>query len=250
MDLQLAGRVVVVTGASAGIGAATARTLHAEGARLCLVARRTDRLTALADDLAGRGERPLVHAADVTDPTVAAELREAVMDRYGGVDGIVSAAGGSRFVSVDAGDDAWREAMALNFEAGRRITHALLDAMRGRAGGSIVNVTGSLEPRGLSAAHSAKAAVHAWAKGLSRELGPAGIRVNSVSPGRILTEQIARMHPTEQDRAAFAAAEIPLRRFGTAEEAATLIAFLLSPCSSYLTGEIIHLDGGMRRSAF
>ena len=251
MDLGLTDRVVVVTGASAGIGAAVARSLAAEHTRIALVARREDRLLRLADELAEITERPLVLPFDLAQPEAALRVRDRVVDRFGTVHALVNAAGGSRVVPVDATEEQWTEAFAVNFHGLRRLSHAVLDPMRAQRGGSIVNVTGSLEPKSLNAANAAKAAVHAWAKGLSRDLGEYGITVNSVSPGRIMTEQIVeRVHPTAEDRRAFAAAQIPLGRFGEPHEIADLIVFLVSPRAAYISGEIVHVDGGLRRYAF
>jgi 3-oxoacyl-[acyl-carrier protein] reductase len=250
MDLGLTGKVVVVTGASAGIGAAVARSLAAEGARVALVSRRQERLHALAEELAATAE-PLVLAFDLAEVDAAPAVRDAVMERFGEIHGLVNAAGGSRFLPIDAPDDAWREAFAVNFDGLRRLSHACLEPMLTHRSGHVVNVTGSLEPKGLNAANAAKAAVHAWAKGLSRDLGPYGVTVNSVSPGRIMTEQIVeRVHPTEEDRRTFSEAHIPLGRFGEPHEIADLIVFLISPRADYITGEIVHVDGGLRRYAF
>lgn len=251
MDLRLTGQVAVVTGASAGIGAAVARALASEGARLVLVARREERLRRLGDELSSAGEPPLVVAVDLGAADAADRVRDAVLAEHDQTHVLVNAAGGSRFLPVDASEEDWREAFAVNFDGLRRLTHAFLHVMRRQREGRIINVTGSLEPKGLNAANAAKAAVHAWAKGLSRDVGAHGITINSVSPGRIMTEQIVeRVHPSEEDRRAFAAAHIPLGRFGEPHEIADLIAFLASPRACYITGEIIHVDGGLRRFAF
>jgi 3-oxoacyl-[acyl-carrier protein] reductase len=122
--------------------------------------------------------------------------------------------------------------------------------MKARGWGRIVNITGSSEPRSINAANSAKAAVHAWAKGLSREMAPHGITINSIQPGRIMSEQIVRMHPTEEDRQQFARQNIPAGRFGEPEELANLVVFLSSPGAGYITGTVIPVDGGMSRFAF
>ena len=122
--------------------------------------------------------------------------------------------------------------------------------MIGNRWGRIVNLTGTSEPRGINAANSAKAAVHAWAKGLSREMAKHGITINSLQPGRIITEQILRMHPTEEERRRFAQENIPVGRFGQTEEIADLAIFLCSPLASYITGTVIPVDGGMSRFAF
>lgn len=253
MDLGLTGHVAVVTGASAGIGAAVARTLVAEGAHVALVARRQDRLRELARELAavGDGTEPLVVPCDLAQPESAALVERAVRDRFGSARILVNAAGGSRFLPLEATDEDWREAFSVNFDGLRRLSHVLLGQMVALRDGCIINVTGSLEPKSLNAANAAKAAVHAWAKGLSRDVGRYGVTVNSVSPGRIMTEQIVeRVHPTEEDRRAFAESHIPLGRFGEPDEIADLIVFLASPRSRYISGEIVHVDGGLRRHAF
>jgi 3-oxoacyl-[acyl-carrier protein] reductase len=100
------------------------------------------------------------------------------------------------------------------------------------------------------AAYSAKAAVHAWAKDLSREVAAYGITINSLQPGRILTEQILHVHPTLESRAEFAVRNIPMGRFGEPEEFANVAVFLASPRASYVTGTVLPVDGGMSKFAF
>ncbi|HEY8368935.1 MAG TPA: SDR family oxidoreductase [Thermodesulfobacteriota bacterium] len=252
MDLELRDRVAVVTGASAGIGRAVAEVLAAEGVQLAVVARRAERLERLADEIAASGApRPLVVPVDLGTPDAHTLVRDRVLGAFGRADILVNSAGGSRPLPVDATEEQWTEAFAVNFVALRRLTHALLPSMRQRRWGRIINITGSSEPRGMNAANAAKAAVHAWAKGLSREVGPYGITVNSIPPGRIMSEQIVeRLHPTPEDREAFAKANIPLGYFGEPHDVAYLVAFLASPRGRYITGEVIHVDGGMRRFAF
>ena len=115
----------------------------------------------------------------------------------------------------------------------------------------IINITGTSEPRGLNAAYSAKAAVYAWAKGLSREIGQHGITINSLAPGRIISEQIVnRINPGDANRDQFARDNIPLGYFGEPQDMANAVAFLASSKARYITGEILHIDGGMRRFAF
>ena len=123
--------------------------------------------------------------------------------------------------------------------------------MREQTFGRIINITGTSEPGSVNIASSAKAAVHAWAKGLSRVLAADGITVNCLPPGRIKSEQILnKVHPDPIERQAFVEANIPVGYLGEPEDMACLIAFLASPLARYITGEVIHVDGGMRRFAF
>lgn len=259
--LDLTGRTAVVTGASAGIGRATAIALAEAGADVLAVARRGAALDELAAATPSGRIRPL--GADLTTADGTARVVDAV-SAHGRLDILVNAAGGSRTVALDSPEEAWAEAMELNFGSLRRLTHALLPwIVDARERGRVVAITGSSEPAtnpvfgdagrvsALNAANSAKAAVHAWAKGLSREVGPVGVTVNSVAPGTVLTEQLARIFPTEEDRARHVTEMgIPLGRFGAPEELADVVLFLVSPLARYVTGEIIHVDGGKRRHAF
>lgn len=249
---ELLGKVALVTGASAGIGRQVALTLAQAGARVAVAARRRDLLEEVAVEIAARtGSGALVLAEDVTKEEAPCRLQRTVREHWGGVDIVVQSAGGSRPLAIEATEAEWQEAMTLNFTAIRRLAHACLPGMIEAGWGRIISITGSLEPKSLNAANSAKAAVHAWAKGLSLEVARFGITVNSVSPGRIMSEQIStRMFPTEKDRTEFASAHIPVGYFGEPIDVAELVRFLASPQARYITGEIIHVDGGMRRSAF
>jgi 3-oxoacyl-[acyl-carrier protein] reductase len=251
VDLQLKGKTCLVTGASRGIGRGTAKVLAAEGCRVAVVARRANLLEELAGEIkrAG-GVAPLVVVEDLTAPGAPERIHAAVMAGFGGLDILVNNAGGSRPVKWDASDEEWREGMTLNFELVRAVTVQFIPGMRQKCWGRIINITGANEPPGVNIASVAKAAVHNWAKGLSRELAPDGITVNCLPPGRINSEQIlGRLHPTEQNRKAFIEANIPIGHFGEPEDMAYLIAFLASPLARYITGEIIHVDGGMHRFA-
>jgi 3-oxoacyl-[acyl-carrier protein] reductase len=139
--------------------------------------------------------------------------------------------------------------MTLNFTRQRQLTTALLPQMIDRGWGRVINITGKSEPEGLNAAFAAKAAMHAWAKGLSREVGKFGITVNSIPPGRIMSEQILRNY-TPEYREWQSKHEIPVGEYGRAEDIASLVCFLASPLARYITGAVIPVDGGLRRYSF
>lgn len=251
MELGLAGRSAIVTGASAGIGRSIAVRLAAEGVRVVAVARRAELLEDLAREviLAGGELYPL--ACDITEPKSAEVISCAAQQDIGRVDILVNNAGGSRPTEWDAGDDEWLEAMELNFHAHRRLTQCVLPEMRAAGWGRIVSVTGSHEPRGVNAAAPAKAALHMWAKGLSRLVAADGVTVNCVPPGRIHSEQMdGRLLPTPELQAEFATVNIPAGRLGDPVELADVVVFLASDRARYVTGVVIDVDGGMRMSAF
>ena len=250
MDLELKSKVAVITGCSVGIGREAAKLLAAEGAQTVVVARRAPLLATLVNEIETMGgARPLAMSLDLYDRASPQRLRDAVLDAFGRADILVNNAGGSRPMPWNSPDDAWDESFAINFTAVRKITQAFLPAMIERRWGRVVCVTGTGEPRQVNAAVAAKAGVHAWAKGLSREVGPHGITVNCVAPGRVHSEQIdEKLHPTPESQADFARENIPLGYFGDAADVAALIAFLCSARARYITGERIHVDGGMHHA--
>ena len=158
-------------------------------------------------------------------------------------------AGGSRAFKLDTGEAQWEEALTLNFTRQRQLTHRLLPQMMARKWGRIINITGKSEPEGINGAFCAKAAMHAWAKGLSREVGRHCITVNSIPPGRIMSEQIERNY-TPEYRQWQAENEIPVGSYGQPQDIANLVCFLASPRARYITGTVIPVDGGLRRYQF
>lgn len=249
MDLDLKSKTAVVSGASIGIGRAIARMLALEGVRVVGVARRRELLDTLAQEVKAAGGVMIPVTQDIMQEDAASRLAAAAIAELGHVDILVNNAGGSRPLPVDAPDSAWDEAMSLNFTRYRQVTHALLPQMIERKWGRIINITGKSEPEGLNAAFAAKAAVHAWAKGLSREIGKHGITVNCIPPGRIHSEQIRRNY-TPEYRQWQADNEIPVGRYGEPEDVAGLVSFLVSPLAGYITGTVIPVDGGLRRYQF
>jgi 3-oxoacyl-[acyl-carrier protein] reductase len=250
MHLELDGRTGLVTGASAGIGRATARILAGEGVRLAITGRRREKLEELkAEIVAANGPMPAVIVHDAMDNGYPSAVAQQALDALGKVEILVNNAGGSRPFKIDASEEQWNEALTLNFTRHRQLTHALLDQMIANGWGRIINITGKSEPESINGAFCAKAAMHSWAKGLSREVGRHGITVNSIPPGRIISDQILRNYAPEY-RQWQAEHEIPVGRYGAAEDLGYLVAFLASPRASYITGAVIPVDGGLRRYQF
>jgi 3-oxoacyl-[acyl-carrier protein] reductase len=251
MDWGLSGKTAVVTGASQGIGRTTAKLLAMEGVTVIGVARRQKLVEELAAEVAGDcGGKIIALSADFSvdgEPERVAKEAERLL---GHIDILINAAGGSRPVPFDASKDQWLEGMTLNFFRIRELTHAIVPGMEKQGWGRIVTFTGTSEPRMLNAAFTAKAAVHVWAKALSRDVAPHGVTVNCLQPGRIRTEQIQKRYPTLESELEYARQEIPVGRFGSTEEIAAVALFLCSPLSSYVTGTVIPVDGGSSRFAF
>ena len=250
MDLQLRERTALVTGASSGIGRGIALALGAEGVRLALAARRRPLLEEVAQQIVALGgPGPVVVECDLMQEDAAECIASSALEALGSVEILVNNAGGSRAFKVDAGEAQWHEALTLNFTRQRQLAHRLLAQMVGRKWGRIINITGKSEPEGINGAFCAKAAMHAWAKGLSREVGKHGITVNCVPPGRILSEQILRNY-TPEYRQWQSEHEIPVGEYGKPEDIAHLVCFLASPLARYITGAVIPVDGGLRRYQF
>lgn len=251
MDMQLQGRTALVTGASAGIGRGIALSLAAEGVRLAITARRVDRLRELAAQITtAGGAEPVLIEQDMYAEDAAQRLASAAVQGLGQVDILINNAGGSRsFKDLHVSEAQWQEAMTLNFHRPRQLADALIDQMIARRWGRIINITGKSEPEHVNGAFCAKAGMHSWAKGLSRMVGPHGVTVNCVPPGRIHSEQIFRNY-TPEYRQWQCEHEIPVGRYGEPEDMANLVTFLASPRASYITGAVIPVDGGLRKYQF
>jgi NAD(P)-dependent dehydrogenase (short-subunit alcohol dehydrogenase family) len=252
VDLELGDAVVVVTGATDGLGAALAARLVGEGARVAFCARTVDRVEDAAGRLRSAGGDVLGIVADVTSSVDIDRLVAETVSRWGRIDGIVNNAGqhaGDEFENVS--DEAWIADIDLKVMAAVRLIRGALPHMRRAGGGSIVNVVNTLAraPIARSLPTSAtRAAGLAITKALSKELGPDNIRVNGVLVGIIESGQWRR----RAEKAGISldeflrnlASDIPMGRVGTGDDFADLVTFLLSKRSSFITGTAINLDGG------
>ncbi len=257
MDLGLKRKVAVITGASDGLGRATAERLAEEGAAVAVCARGTDRLRRIADEIRRRGAEVLDLQADVTRPGDLERVVTATLDRFGRIDILVNNAGTSAahpFETVD--DQAWQADLELKLFAAIRLIRLCVPAMRRAGGGSILNIlnTAAKEPgaRTLPTAAS-RAAGMAVTKALSKELAPDRIRVNAVCIGFVKSGQWVRRWEAqgkpgtlEEFYAALARdSRVPLGRIADASELAALVAFLASDQAAYITGVAINFDGGL-----
>ncbi|MEU1282099.1 SDR family oxidoreductase [Streptomyces sp. NPDC005805] len=248
MDLGLKDRVYVVTGASRGLGNATARALVAEGAKVVVTGR--DEKT-VADAAAELGAGAVALAADNADPGAAERLIAAARAHFGRFDGVLISVGGpSPGFVADNTDEQWQSAFESVFLGAVRLARAAAAELS--EGGVIGFVlSGSVhEPiPGLTISNGLRPGLAGFAKSLSDELGPRGIRVVGLLPARIDTDRVRELDALSGDAEAARAANesrIPLRRYGTPEEFGTVAAFLLSPAASYLTGVMLPVDGGAR----
>jgi 3-oxoacyl-[acyl-carrier protein] reductase len=245
MDLGLKGRTAIVCGASSGMGLAIAESLAGEGANVAMFARRRDVLEREAERLGALAVR-----GDVTDPRDLRKLVERTVEAFGGIDILVNNSGGPpRSRAGEITDDALQEAVELLLFSAIRLTALCLPLLEASGRGRVINITSSSvrEPiDNLALSNAIRPGVIGWAKTLAREVGPKGVTVNSIAPGRIDTERLAEVYPdgpSEQDLA-----QIPLRRFGAPREVGDVVCFLASDRAAYVSGATIPVDGALTRS--
>jgi 3-oxoacyl-[acyl-carrier protein] reductase len=245
MDLGLTGRTAIVCGCSAGMGLAIAQGLAAEGANVAMFARRREELEREAERIGGLAVR-----GDVRDPADLERLVDRTVQAFGGIDVLVNNSGGPpRTSALELNDRLLQDAVDLLLQSVVRLTGLCLPYLARSGHGRVINITSSTvrEPvDNLALSNAVRPAVIGWAKTLAREVGPDGVTVNSIAPGRIETERLAEVYPdgpTEADVQAIA-----LHRFGRTEEIADVVCFLASDRASYVTGTTIAVDGGLGRS--
>jgi 3-oxoacyl-[acyl-carrier protein] reductase len=246
----LDGKVFLLTGASRGLGRATADLLVGQGARVVITGRDRSRLD---EAVAALGEHALGVQADNADPGSAESVVAAAVHRWGRLDGALVSVGGPPSGTVmDTADEVWRAAFESVFVGALRIARAAATAIE--SDGSIVFVLSSsvrAPIADLAVSNGLRPGLAMAAKTLADELGPRAIRVNGLLPGRIATERVAELDAATGDAAQArekAVAGIPLGRYGEPEEFAAVASFLLSPLSSFVTGVMLPVDGGMLRA--
>jgi len=252
MDLGLDGRVYIVTGASRGLGAACARELVAEGARLVLCSRDERTLDAFTASL--NGEHVIGVPGDLTDAGLPSRLCAAAIGRFGRLDGaLVSVGGPPSGATGDLTDEQWRGAFDSVFLGPMRLARAVVDTADIEGASILFVLSSSVRApiAGLAASNGLRPGLAMAAKTLADESGGFGVRVNSLLPGRIDTDRVRELDQAtgEPDEARSRwELSIPLRRYGMPEEFARVAAFVLSPAASYVTGSAIAVDGGLTRA--
>ena len=257
MDLQIRDKIAIVNGSSQGIGLAIARMLAAEGAKVVLTARREPALNAAAETIRAETQASvLAIPADIRRAEDCARIVEGTVNHFGRVDILVNNDGAPPLGQLEKFDDtAWDKAVQQNLMSVVRMARGVVPHMRDAGGGRIVNITALsvLQPMatfGLSVA--TWAAVIGFAKTLSLEVGPYGITVNTICPGRIATPRLEKVYGQRPEHAGKDAnqlkedlsKETPLQRIGKPEDVAALVAFLVSSQASFITGVTIQIDGG------
>jgi 3-oxoacyl-[acyl-carrier protein] reductase len=239
-------RVTIVTGASQGIGETIAREFAAQGSAVVLVDIQKDKLEAVAAAIAVEGGRAVVHPADVSKSDQAQAVAEAVIKEFGKIDHLINNAGITRDnLLMRMKEDEWDAVMAVNLKGIFNFTKAVVRPMLSARSGRIVNlssVAGAMGNAGQTNYAASKAGVIGFTKSLAREVGSRGITVNAVAPGYIVTPMTAGL--SEANKQAFLAA-IPLQRFGEPADVARAVRFLCSDDAAYITGQVIHVNGGL-----
>jgi 3-oxoacyl-[acyl-carrier protein] reductase len=247
LDLGLTGRSALITGASSGLGLASAEALAAEGANVTIVGRRRDLLEREAERIGALAVR-----GDVTVPRDLERAVEQTLAAFGGIDILVWNGGGPPpGTALDVTPESLEQAVELLVQPAVRLVHLCLPHLERSAAGRIVAITSiaAMEPvRHLALSNALRPAVTGWLKTLAGELGPRGITVNCVAPGRIATARLEHLYPggpTKDDLG-----DIPLGRWGEPRDLGDVVCFLASDRARYVTGQTIAVDGGLQRALF
>ena len=250
MDLGLQDKVAIVAGASRGIGKAIALGLAAEGCHLAMAARGEEALRRAAAEVEAMGALALPVPCDLTLTSDAERLVQATVDRFGRIDILVSSI---HFSAPGDEDTVWQQSFDILFLPAARLTRLVVPHIQAIGGGAVVHLTSvwGRESGGLPAYNAMKAALISHAKAMAAQLAPYNIRVNSVAPGSISHPGGSWWRRQQEDPegiARFVKENIPMGRFGTAEEVANVVVFLCSPRASWVSGACIPVDGGQGRS--
>jgi 3-oxoacyl-[acyl-carrier protein] reductase len=244
VDLGLRDRTAIVCGASSGMGLAIAEALAEEGAHVTMFARRRDVLEREAERIGALSVR-----GDLTNPRDLERVVERTLQAFGGIDVLVNNGGGPpRTPARDLEPDAVESAVELLLLSTIRLTNLCLPYLERSGHGRVINITSSTvrEPAdNLVLSNAVRPGLVGWAKTLAREVGPSGVTINSIAPGRIDTARITEVYPTGPSEADLAT--IPLRRLGTTREIADVVCFLASDRAAYVTGTVVPVDGGLTR---
>ncbi len=247
MELGLRGRTAIVCGASAGIGLASAEALAAEGANVAMLARGREALEREAERIGALAVR-----GDVANPRHLERLVEQTLEAFGGVDILVLNSGGPpRTRALDITDEQVEDAVALLLLSAVRLVRLCRPHLEAGGHGRVLAITSSAvkEPvDNLALSNAIRPGLTGWLKTLSRELGPTGVTVNAVAPGRIDTDRLKEVYPDGPSETDLAA--IPLRRLGAPRELGDVVCFLASDRAAYVTGATIAVDGGLTRGLF
>jgi len=254
MNLNLKNKVVIVTGASRGIGKAIALGFAAEGARLSLCGRIPEPLESAAEEIRKLGMEVFAKSTDVTKSSEAEAFVNATLDKFGRIDVLINNVGGSRKTpTLEISDAEWHELLDLNAVTAARMSRLVIPAMRQQSGGVIIMISSIFgrESGGHITYNAGKAAEIALTKSLALELAPHHIRVLSVAPGSILFPGGSWDRRQKADPPAiaeFVKRELPFGRFGKPEEIADVVVFLASERASWVSGACLNVDGCQSRS--